>query len=314
MRIVFWGTPDFAVPSLRALTGEGFQVVGVITQPDRPAGRGRKLRASPVKRVAEAEGLPVLTPERPRGDAFVAELAALAPDLSVVVAYGHILVPRVLELPTHGSVNVHASLLPELRGAAPVNWALIRGLTETGISVMQMTEGMDEGPVLLQRRLPIEPRDTATGVYLRLAELGAEALLEALALLEVGLLEPREQDHERATLAPKIDRQTARIDWSGPAREVANLIRGMDRVPGAWSTLAGEPVKLFQPRVVDEQGESGPAAPPGTVLGADPEVGLVVAAGEGALRLVEVQPPGKRRMKSADWLRGGGPSVGDRFD
>ncbi len=312
MRIVFWGTPDFAVPSLRALTGEGFQVVGVVTQPDRPAGRGRKLRASPVRTVAEAEGLPVLTPERPRGEAFVDELAALGPDLSVVVAYGHILVPGVLELPTHGSVNVHASLLPELRGAAPVNWALIRGLPETGISVMQMTEGMDEGPVLLQRRLPIAPHDTATGVYLRLAELGAEALLEALALLEAGVLEPREQDHERATLAPKIDRNTARIDWSGAAREVANLVRGMDMVPGAWSTLGGEPVKLFQPRVVE--GEAGRPAPPGTVLRADPEIGLVVAAGEGSLRFLEVQPPGKRRMKTADWLRGGGPNVGERFD
>lgn len=314
MRILFWGTPDFAVPSLRALVGEGHEVVGVVTRPDRPAGRGRKLRASSVREAADEEELRVLVPERPKGEEFLASLRELAPEISVVVAYGHLLVPEVLELPDRGSLNVHASLLPELRGAAPVNWALIRGMEETGVSIMQMTEGLDEGPVLLRRTLPIEPHDTATGLYLRLAELGAEALLETLALLEVDALEPESQDHARATWAPKVDRDTARVDWSRSARQVANHIRGMDMVPGAWSRLDGDPIKLFQPRVVGEADAGADPAEPGTVVSADPERGLQVTAGDGVVRILEVQPAGKRRMGADDWLRGGGPAVGDRLD
>ncbi len=313
MRILFWGTPDFALPSLRALMGEGHEVVGVVTRPDRPAGRGRTLTPSPVRTVAEEEGIPVLTPERPRGEAFLAELRALEPELSVVVAYGHILDASVLDLPRLGSVNVHASLLPELRGAAPVNWALIRGRGETGVTIMQMTEGLDAGPILLQRRLPIEPGDSAGGLYLRLSELGAEALIEALALMEIGGLEPMEQNHDLATYAPKVDRETARIRWGWPARQVANQIRGMDPVPGAWSLLDGEPLKLFRPRVVEAPEDGGTESLPGTVLRADPEAGLVVRTREGALRLDEVQPAGKRRMPAPAWLRGGGPSPGDRL-
>jgi methionyl-tRNA formyltransferase len=324
VRIIFWGTPDFAVPSLRALLGEGHEVVGVVTQPDRPAGRGRKLRASPVKEVAMEEGVPVLTPHRPRGEEFLEELQALDPELSVVVAYGHILRPEVLELPARGSVNIHASLLPELRGAAPVNWAVVRGHARTGVTIMRMTEGMDEGPILLQRELPIGPEDSATGLYLRLSELGAEALMEALALMELGALEEREQEHSRATYAPKVDRETARIDWTRPALEVANHVRGMDRVPGAWSLLDAEPVKLFRPNVVGEsppehlpdedEGAAGPApVEPGTVLLADPDGGLVVATGAGAVRFHEVQPAGKRRMPARDWLLGGKVEPGARF-
>ncbi len=310
MRILFWGTPDFAVPSLRALMGEGHQVVGVVTQPDRPAGRGRKMRPSAVREAAEAEELPVLTPERPRGTDFAARLRELEPELSVVVAYGHILRPDVLELPDRGSVNVHASLLPLLRGPAPVNWAIIRGHRRTGVTIMRMTEGMDEGPILLQREIPITPEDSATGLYLRLAELGAEALIEALALMEADLLEPRDQDHKRSTYAPKVDRETARIDWNLPARQVADRIRGMDMVPGAWTLLDEEPVKLFVPQVVS----SDSPGKPGRILVADPEEGLVVATGDGgAVELAEVQPPGKRRMKVADWLRGRGPDAGERF-
>jgi methionyl-tRNA formyltransferase len=332
VRVLFWGTPDFAVPSLRALLGEGHEVVGVVTQPDRPAGRGRRPRPSPVKEVALDEGIPVLTPEAPRGDGFLTALQALAPDISVVVAYGHILRKEVLELPPRGSVNVHASLLPELRGAAPIHWAVVRGHDRAGVTIMEMTEGMDEGPILLQREVPIAPEDTTAGLHDRLAEVGAEALVEALALMEAGVLEPREQDHERATYAPKIDRETARVEWSRPAREVVNLIRGMSSVPGAWSELGGEPIKLFQARVgmdgaeedgMDGPGEGGsggagpgndaPAPAPGTVLVADPERGLVVAAGDGPVAIREVQPPGKRRMEARAWLRGGGPSPGDRF-
>lgn len=314
MRILFWGTPDFAIPSLRALMGEGHQVLGVVTQPDRPAGRGRRLTPSPVREAAEDEGLEVLTPERPRGEEFLARIRALEPELSVVVAYGHILGPEVLRVPARGSVNVHASLLPELRGAAPVNWALIRGHDRTGVTIMRMSEGMDEGPILLQRDIPIDPEDTVTGLYLRLAELGAEALVEALVLMEAELLEPREQEHEKATYAPKVDRAQARIDWSRSPRAVADHIRGMDMVPGAWTLLDDEPVKLFSPRVVDrDQGASNPSEV-GEILGVSEEGGLVVATGEGgAVELAEVQPPGKRRMEAVAWVRGAGPRVGERF-
>lgn len=315
MRVLFWGTPDFAVPSLRALLGEGHDLVAAVTRPDRPAGRGRKLRSSAVKEAALGEGVPVLTPELPRGDGFLRTLEALSPEVSVVVAYGHILRPEVLELPGRGSLNVHASLLPELRGAAPIHWAIVRGHERTGVTVMRMTEGMDEGPILLQRDVPIAPDDTATSLHLRLAELGAEAIVEALALLEADALEPREQEPDRATYAPRIDRETARVDWSRPARAVADHIRGMDAVPGAWSEWDGAPVKLFQPRVVEDGGGSGRSdgREPGTVLEADPVAPLVVAAGEGAVEIREVQPAGRRRMAAAAWLRGGGPEVGSRL-
>lgn len=307
MRVLFWGTPEFSVPSFRALLGEGHEVVGVVTQPDRPAGRGRKLHASAMKRAALDERVPVLTPERPRGKPFLDALGAFRPEISVVVAYGHILIPEVLELPDHGSINLHASLLPELRGAAPINWALARGYDRTGITVMRMTEGMDEGPILLQREVPINEEDTVATLSSRLSEVGAEALLEALALLEVGALEPAEQDHDRATYAPKVDREIARVDWSRSARQVANHIRGMDPFPGAWTMHRGGPLKLFQPSV----GETDSDAPPGSVLRADPVAGLIVKAGEGCVTIGGVQPAGKRRMDTSDWLRGGGPAVGD---
>lgn len=310
MRVLFWGTPAFAIPSLRALIGEGHEVVGVVTQPDRPAGRGRHLRASPVKEVALEEGLPVVTPDRPRGESFLDTLRHLDPEISIVVAYGHILLPEVLELPARASWNVHASLLPELRGAAPVHWAIARGCEKSGVTIMRMTAGMDEGPILLQREIPIAPDDTASVLLARLSELGAEALVEALGLLEAGLLEPREQDHSRATYAPKLDREGARVDWSRSAVEVDRHIRGMDRVPGAWTTLGGEPIKLFRPTVVGET----KTATPGEILVADPANGMVVHAGRGAVKIGEVQPSGKRLMDASDWLRGGGARVGDQFD
>lgn len=323
MRILFWGTPEFALPSLRALSEEGHHVVGVVTQPDRPAGRGRLPRPSPVAVAAREEGIPVLAPERPRGEEFMAQLRALDPELSVVVAYGHILRPEVLELPPRGSVNVHASLLPALRGAAPVNWAIIRGLPVTGVTVMRMTEGMDEGPILLQAEAPIGPEETASDLYPRLAELGAAALVQALAMMSAGLLEEREQDHGAATYAPKVDRESARVDWTLEAPRVSDFIRGMDAVPGAWSLLAGEPVKLFRPAAVaDPEGDSGAGiggrgdwrgTPPGTVLAADPREGIVVACGLGSLRIREVQPPGRRRMDAGAWVAGRGVAPGDRF-
>ncbi len=309
MKVLFWGTPLFAVPTLRALEEEGHEVVGVVTQPDRPAGRGRKVRSSPVKEAAEEAGHPVLQPERPRGAEFVERIRSLGPDVSVVVAYGHILPREVLDVPVHGSLNVHASLLPELRGAAPVNWALIRGHDVTGVTVMRMVEEMDAGPILLQVEEPIAETESASDLSATLSELGADALIQALALLGLGESREREQEHARATYAPKIDRETARVDWEEGARRVRDRIRGMDQVPGAWSVLHGEPVKLFRPVALPE---TDSAVPPGTILEAGEE-GIVVAAGQGAVRIEEVQPPGRRRMAAADWVRGRGARQGDRF-
>jgi methionyl-tRNA formyltransferase len=324
MRILFWGTPWFAVPGLRALGEEGHEVVGVVSQPDRPAGRGRRTRSSPVKELALAEGLPVLTPQRPRGLEFMDQLRALDPEISVVVAYGHILEREVLELPPRGSLNVHASLLPALRGAAPVHWAIARGHDLTGVTVMRMVEAMDAGPVLLQVEEPIGPYETSTELSTRLSELGAQALVEVLASLEIGASSEVEQDHELATYAPKVDREMARVDWSRPARAVADHVRAMDEVPGAWSPLdGGDPVKLFRPRT-EPHGDGGAAAAsvaiddgaePGTVVDAEPGSGrgLGVACSEGVVWIGEIQPPGKRRMPADDWLLGRGAAAGRRF-
>lgn len=313
MRIVFWGTPDFALPSLRALLGEGHEVVAVVTQPDRPAGRGRELQASPVKREALAERIPVLQPERARDPEFVETLARLEPELSVVVAYGQILPLEVLELPTHGSINAHASLLPKLRGAAPINWAIVRGETETGVSVMRMVERMDAGPVLLQVVEPIGPDERATDLWSRLSEVGAAALVETLARMEFGEIEAVPQDESSATYAPRITREDARVDWSADAVTVDRLIRGMDAVPGAWTLWREQNLKVFRPRPVPDHAHG---AEPGTILDADandPAQGLLVACGRGAVHVREVQPAGRRRMTSVEWVRGRGPETGERL-
>ena len=307
MKVLFWGTPAFALPALRALGDEGHDLVGVVTQPDRPAGRGREVAMSPVKAEALEEGIPVLQPEKARGDEFLAQLRALDADVSVVVAYGQILKPEVLSVPRLGSLNIHGSLLPELRGAAPVQWAVIRGFDLTGVTIMRMDAGLDSGPMLLKVEEPILPEESGSELAARLAEIGAEALVEALALMEAGQLVEEPQDHAKATYAPKLDRETARLDWSLPAIEVARWIRGLDDVPGAWSPLGARgPVKLFRPRV-----EAGRGAP-GTVLEAGEE-GVLIATGESAVRVREVQPPGKRRMGAAEWVRGRGVAVGERF-
>jgi methionyl-tRNA formyltransferase len=308
VRVLFWGTPGFSIPALRALSEEGHDVVGVVTQPDRPVGRGRTVQFSPVKDDALAEGFPVLQPEKARGDEFIAQIRALKPDVSVVVAYGQILKPEVLAVPPLGSINIHASLLPELRGAAPIQWAVLRGYEVTGVTIMQMDPGLDSGPMLLRVEEPIRPDESAGELAARLSEIGAEALVEALALVEDGSMTPVPQDHDRATYAPKIERETARIDWTKDADEVARWMRGMDEVPGAWSELPGRgAVKLFRPRVEDAEGE------PGRVLHADGAGGVLVACGRGSVRVGEVQPPGKRRMEAAEWVRGRGVAAGDRF-
>jgi methionyl-tRNA formyltransferase len=313
VRVLFWGTPEFALPSLEALLGEGHEVVGVVTQPDRPAGRGRALQAPPVKRVAEEEGIPVLQPERARGPEFEAQVRALEPELSVVVAYGQILKREILDLPPRGSINVHASLLPELRGAAPINWAIIRGHEVTGITVMRMVERMDAGPVILQVREPILPDESASDLASRLSELGAQALVEALALIEAGEAREVEQDESRATYAPRLEREDARIDWGLGAEEVSRWIRGLDEVPGGWSTVREREVKVYRPLPMPDWEHD---AEPGTVLRAeanDPTAGVLVACGRGAVWVREVKPAGKRRMTASEWVRGRGVAIGDRF-
>jgi len=306
MRLVFFGTPDFAVPALRALLGEGFDVVAVVTQPDRPHGRSRsRLVPPPVKVAAEQEGLPVLQPERPSAAGFVEELRRLAPDLCIVVAYGHILKPELLAIPPRGFINVHASLLPKLRGAAPIPWSILEGLETAGITIMQVEEGVDTGPILHQIETPVARDETGGELTMRLAELGALALIECLALLEQGLVTPRPQDDRLATHARKIDRETCHIRWDEDAMSVARRIRAFDPEPGAWTELAGRVVKLFGPVHRPESGA------PGTILTVDPNV--VVAAGIGSVEIQEVQPEGRTRMPAEAWARGRGAEPGQCF-
>ena len=310
MRILFWGTPDFAVPSLRALANDGVDIVGVVTQPDRPAGRGRRVKMSPVKEEALALGHEVLAPIRPQGQEFIEQITVLRPDLSVVVAYGHILKPEILDLPSLGSVNVHASLLPQLRGAAPVNWAIIRGHEQTGVTVMRMVEAMDAGPIIHQLSEPISDEDSASELMSRLSELGSLALREALGSIKRGDTEEREQLEDAVSYAPKVDRKSARIDWTLSANEVALLIRGMDATPGAWSELAGMPIKFFRPSLVPESEFSQP----GAVVRADPEQGLVISTSSGGVSVSEVQPAGRQRMNTLDWINGRGVKLGQHFE
>ncbi len=309
MRVLFWGTPEFATPALRALIGEGFDVAGVVTQPDRPVGRSRsRVEPPPVKVIAERENIPVVQPEHPRGQAFRTTVAALEPEVSVVVAYGHILPADIVDLPPLGTLNIHASLLPALRGAAPIQAAIRDGLTETGVSIMRMVAALDAGPVLLRAATPIYDDETAGELALRLSEMGAAALIEALALVELGAAREEPQDEAHATYAPKITRSMTRVDWQESAAVVSRLIRAYDPRPGAFATLDGLEVKLFGARPAAEAGGT-----PGTVMAVDDD-GMIVACGEGGTRIGVVQPAGKRRMAPVDWQRGRGIAVGRTFD
>ncbi|HEX2250385.1 MAG TPA: methionyl-tRNA formyltransferase [Gemmatimonadales bacterium] len=307
MRIVFFGTPAFAVVSLQALIRGRFNVIGVVTQPDKPQGRSRsELQFPPVKIAAQSAGISVLQPVRPTGDVFTTSLRRLEPDLGVVVAYGHILKPEVLCIPSRGMINVHASLLPRYRGAAPVQHAILNGERETGISIMQMEEGLDSGPVLHRVSTAIEHDDTAGTLGARLSELGAGALVEVVSLLAGGVVRAQPQDHTQATYAPKIDREMARITWQHDAETVVRQLRAFDPAPGAWTLLADQPVKLFGGREVSGAGE------PGLVVAAGDQ--LVVTTGSGAIAIREVQPAGRTRMPVAAWVRGRGISPGQKFE
>ena len=304
-RVVFMGTPAFAVPSLNALARTE-EVTLVVTNPDRPAGRGQELTAPPVKIEAQRLGIPVYQPEKARHPESVARIAAERPDLIVVAAYGQILPPAILDIPRYGCINVHASLLPRYRGAAPINWAIVRGETVTGITIMKMDPGMDTGPMLSMREEPIGEEDTAETLFPRLAALGAEALTEALGKHHAGALTETPQDGERATYAPMLKKEHGRIDWGRPAREVRNLIRGMTPWPSAYTEHAGKTLKILAATVGEGSGE------PGEILSADRE-GIVVACGEGSLLLAKVQSEGGRPMSSREYAQGRRLRKGERL-
>lgn len=299
MKVIFMGTPDFSVPVLQALVDAGHDIVAVYCQPPRPAGRGKKDRASAVQVRAEALGLEVRYPKSLRNADAWAEFSAFGADVAVVVAYGLILPKEILAAPLKGCLNIHASLLPRWRGAAPIHRAIMAGDAETGVCIMQMDEGLDTGPVLLRREVAIEPEDTTVILHDRLSGLGAELIVEALAGLDE--LVPVAQPEEGVTYASKIEKSEARIDWSRPATEVDRLIRGLSPFPGAWCEVDGERLKLLGSRVATGNGQ------PGQVLGA-----FVVACGEGAIEITLAQRSGKRPMDVDELLRGMG--LPDRLD
>ena len=305
MRIVFMGTPDFAVPSLQALIDAGHDVCAVYTQPDKPQGRKQILTAPPVKTLALEHDIPVFQPNTLKNEDEQARLRELAPEVIIVVAYGKLLPKAVLDIPPHGCINVHGSLLPRWRGAAPIQWAVIAGDEMAGVTTMQMAEGLDTGDMLLTYETKVGEKETAGELFDRLALAGAELLTQTLVKLNE--ITPRPQDDAQSCYAHMLDKQMAVIDWSRSAHEIDCLIRGLNPWPIALTTLSGERLKVFAAEKAAGRGE------PGTVLEADPKKGLTVACGEGALRLTEIQLVGGKRMKATDFLRGHAIEVGTKL-
>ena len=307
-RIIFMGTPDFSVPVLKSLIAGPDEIVAVVTQPDREKGRGKKLTPPPVKTAALAAGIPVLQPTKIKTQDFRDTLAAFKPDLIVVVAYGRILPPSILELPPLGCINVHGSLLPKYRGAAPIQWAVLKGENEVGVTIMQMDVGMDTGDILLPARLPADPGETAGSLFVKLADLGAATLQQALDLLRQDKLPPIPQDHSRATVAPMLTKEHGLVDWTKPAAELHCRVRGLDPWPTAYSFLAQKRFRFFAPEVVHYP--SGTA--PGTLLRAD-KVGFLIATGRDAILIREIQPEGGKRMTVDAFICGHPLEPGQRF-
>lgn len=305
MRIVFMGTPDFAVPSLQALIDAGHDVCAVYTQPDKPQGRKQILTAPPVKTLALEHDIPVFQPNTLKNEDEQARLRELAPEVIIVVAYGKLLPKAVLDIPPHGCINVHGSLLPRWRGAAPIQWAVIAGDEMAGVTTMQMAEGLDTGDMLLTYETKVGEKETAGELFDRLAQSGAELLTQTLVKLDE--ITPRPQDDAQSCYAHMLDKQMAVIDWSRSAHEIDCLIRGLNPWPIALTTLSGERLKVFAAEKANGRGE------PGTVLEADPKKGLTVACGEGALKLTEIQLVGGKRMKATDFLRGHAIEVGTKL-
>lgn len=309
MRLIFMGTPAFAVPSLRRLLEVGHEVALVITQPDRPAGRGQRLTKPPVKRVAEEADLPVIQPVQVRDQEVVNRLRTTRPDAIVVVAFGQILSRAIIEIPPYGCINVHASLLPKYRGAAPIAWTLIRGETVAGVTIMEMVEAMDAGPILLQREIPITGEDDAGTLTPRLAALGAEALIEALTAVERGQIRKVPQEDAQATSAPKLTPELGRLDWTRGATALWNLIRGLSPQPGAYTFFRNRLVRVLRARPEPWGGREIP----GVILGVRQGEGILVATGEGRLLLTTLQPEGKRIMTAGEFARGYRAEPGTAF-
>ena len=312
MVVVFAGTPEFAVPSLRMLAGGPHRIAAVYTRADRPVGRGRRMAASPVKAAALELGLPVEQPESLRAPAARDRLAAHRPEIVVTAAYGLILPPEVLAIPPSGCINVHASLLPRWRGAAPVQHALLAGDAETGATIMRMDDGIDTGDVLLARACPIRPDDTAGSLTDRLARIGAEALGEAMAGLAAGRITPRPQDESAATLAPRIRKADALLDWSGDARDLERRVRAFDPWPAAFTFAGEEPLRILRAEAVAAPDSDPAPPPPGTVVRAG-TTGIEVRAGTGRLRVLRLQRPGKRPMDAREFLNGRRLDPGSRL-
>ena len=307
-RIIFMGTPDFSVPALQSLIDGPDEVVALVSQPDRPKGRGKKVTPTPTKVVAEAAGVPVLQPTKIRTEEFLDTLRSFNPDLIVVAAYGRILPASILELPPQGCINIHGSLLPRHRGAAPIQWAVLSGDKEAGVTIMEMDEGMDTGAMLLPASIPVAEDETAGGLFQKLSTLGGKALLEALDLLRKDNLLPTEQDHSLATEAPPLKKEDGVIDWTRPASELHCFIRGMDPWPTAYSFLDNKRFRFFSPRL----GDKTSSLPPGSIVSADKN-GLQLSTGEGTLLIQEIQPEGKKRMSVEAYLCGQKLSSGQRF-
>jgi methionyl-tRNA formyltransferase len=306
MRLIFMGTPQFAVEPLHALAAAGHEIAGVVTRTDKPAGRGRTVAAPPVKLAAQELGFTVFQPKRVRDPEFIGILRSLTPEAIIVAAYGQILPKEILMLPKLGCVNIHASLLPAYRGAAPINWAIIRGEQETGITIMLMDEGMDTGPILMQERIPVGPEDTAGVLNEKLASLGAKIIATALQLLESGRLAPIAQDGTKATMAPLLKKGDGLIDWHLSAREIHNRVRGLSPWPGAYSSLDNKIVKIIATGVLEGTGE------PGLLYERDKNT-LVAGTGSGLLRIVSIQPEGKKPMTAGEFMRGHRGVIGKKF-
>lgn len=304
MRLIFMGTPDFAIPSLKILIDQHYDIAAVVTVPDKPAGRGRQLTPSPVKRYAEERQLPVLQPERLRDPSFVSQLTSLGADLAVIVAF-RILPPEVFTVPKFGSFNLHASLLPKYRGAAPIQWAIIRGERETGVTTFFLNAAVDTGNIILQARVPIREEDTAGDLHDTLADVGAEIVLHTVRLIEHGKAAPRQQDPSAASPAPKLFKEDCAINWGATAEEVHNFIRGLSPRPCAYTFHRQAMLNVYRSRLLRE----GAAERPGTVLEADRR--LVVGTGRGAVELLELQLEGKKRMPAEEFLRGYGLGQGE---
>ena len=315
-RILFFGTPEFAVPALAALVAAGRPPVRVVTQPSRPAGRGRQAQEPPVARWAREHGLEVTQPERVRNPEFLEEAAALAPDVAVVVAFGQIFPRALLDLPRHGCINLHASLLPRWRGASPIQAAVAAGDSRTGVATMRMDAGLDTGPILLEEAVEIGPAETAGELALRLSGIGGALMVRTLELLERGEIEPRPQPEEGVTYAPRLTRDSGRVDWGLAAREIHDRLRAYTPWPGLTAGLRGEPVKIVAAEVIGEA--AGPAEPaedaPGTILGLLGGRLLAVACGAGSvLGIAGLQRPGKRALRAADFMNGERLRAGESF-